>query len=63
MLERKRIPEPRCWADLLDPEFKDEVQISDPASSGTAYMVLATLVQLMGEDGPFAYMQGSSTST
>ena len=28
----------------------DEVQVSDPNSSGTAYVLLASLVQLMGED-------------
>ena len=30
VLKRKRIPEPKCWADLLEPKFKDEVQISNP---------------------------------
>ena len=31
-------------------EYKDEVQVADPNSSGTSYTMLATLVQLMGED-------------
>ena len=57
VLKRKGIPEPRCWADLLDPKFKDEVQVSDPSSSGTAYVMLASLVQLMGEDRAFDYMR------
>lgn len=57
VLARKRLPEPRCWKDLLRPECKDEVQISNPASSGTAYTVVATLVQLMGEEGAFAYLK------
>ena len=33
------------------------MQISDPSSSGTAYVVLATLVQLMGEDQAFDYLK------
>ena len=57
VLKRKGLPEPKCWADLLDPKFKDEVQVSDPSSSGTAYVMLASLVQLMGEDRAFDYMK------
>jgi iron(III) transport system substrate-binding protein len=57
VLKRKGIPEPKCWADLLDPKFKDEVQVSDPTSAGTAYVMLASFVQLMGEDRAFDYMK------
>jgi iron(III) transport system substrate-binding protein len=57
VLKKKGIPEPKCWADLLNPKFKDEVQVSDPSSAGTAYVMLASLVQLMGEDQAFQYMK------
>ena len=57
VLKKKGLPEPKCWADLLDPKFKDEVQVSDPSSSGTAYVMLASLVQLMGEDRAFDYLK------
>jgi iron(III) transport system substrate-binding protein len=57
VLKKKKIPEPKCWADLLDARFRDEVQIADPNSSGTAYVMLATIVQLMGEDKGFAYLK------
>lgn len=57
VLKRKNLPEPKCWADLLAPGFRDEVQMADPNSSGTAYVMLATLVQLMGEDKGFDYMK------
>jgi len=57
VLKKKNIAEPKCWADLLDARFKDEVQIADPNSSGTAYVMLATIVQLMGEDKGFAYLK------
>ncbi len=56
-LAAKGIKEPRCWADLLDPKLKDEVQVADPNSSGTAYTLLATMVQLMGEDKGFDYLK------
>lgn len=57
ILKSKGLPEPKCWADLLDPRFKDEVQVADPSSSGTAYLFIATIVQLMGEDKGFPYLK------
>ena len=51
------LPEPKCWADLLDPKLKDEIQVADPNSSGTAYNLLATIVQLMGEEKGFDYLK------
>lgn len=47
---------PACWADLLDERFRDDVQVANPNSSGTSYTMLATMVQLMGEEEAFAYL-------
>ncbi|MET0605419.1 MAG: ABC transporter substrate-binding protein, partial [Beijerinckiaceae bacterium] len=57
LVKQKGIAEPKCWADLLDPKLKDEVQVADPNSSGTAYTLLASMVQLMGEDKGFEYLK------
>jgi len=57
LVKKKGLAEPKCWADLLDPKLKDEVQVADPNSSGTSYTLLATIVQLMGEDKGFAYLK------
>lgn len=57
LLKKKNIPQPQCWADLLKPELKGEIQVANPNSSGTAYVIIATLVQLMGEQGAFDYMK------
>jgi len=57
LMKKKGGAEPKCWADLTDPRFHDEVQIADPNSSGTAYTMLATVVQLMGEDASFDYLK------
>jgi iron(III) transport system substrate-binding protein len=57
LLVKKKIPAPKVWADLLNPALKGEVQVANPASSGTAYTMVATLVQLMGEDKAFDYMR------
>ena len=57
IFEQKGLSAPECWADLLDPGLKGEIQIADPNSSGTAYTTLATLVQLMGEDEAFDFLK------
>ena len=56
-LAAKKLAPPKCWADLIKPEYKDEVQVADPNSSGTSYTLLATVVQLMGEDKAYDYMK------
>ena len=57
VLDKKKIKAPACWSDLLRPELKGEVQMANPASSGTAYTAIATLVQVMGEDKAFEYLR------
>ena len=57
LIAKKKIPVPKSWADLLKPEYKGEIQVANPASSGTAYTMVATLVQMMGEDKAFEYMK------
>jgi len=56
-LAKRKLPEPRCWADMLRPEYRDDVQMSHPGTSGTSYIIVATLVQIMGEDAAFAYLK------
>lgn len=58
LLAKKKLAVPRSWADLLKPEYKGDIQVANPASSGTAYTMIATLVQLMGEDKAFDYLKG-----
>ncbi len=47
---------PTCWADLLKPEFKDQISISHPSTAGTGYTIMASLVEMMGEDQAFDYL-------
>jgi iron(III) transport system substrate-binding protein len=57
LIAKKNLPVPQTWADLLNPAFKGEIQVANPAASGTAYTMVATLVQLMGEEKAFDYMK------
>lgn len=57
VLAKKKLAEPKCWADLIKPEYKGEIEISHPATSGTAYTVIAALVQIMGEEQAFDYLK------
>ncbi|MEZ5872030.1 MAG: ABC transporter substrate-binding protein [Nitratireductor sp.] len=57
LLEKAGLPAPACWKDLIKPEYKGQVQMANPNSSGTAYTTLATMVQLFGEEDGFQYMK------
>jgi len=57
LLAKKGIPAPACWSDLIKSAYKGEIQVANPNSSGTAYVIIATLVQLMGEDQAFDYLK------
>lgn len=49
---------PTTWQDLLDPKYKDNIVMAHPATSGTAYTVFATVVQLLGEEKAWEYFSG-----
>lgn len=48
---------PTSWEDLLKPEFKGQVMVAHPSSSGTSYTALATILQLKGEDEGWEYLK------
>jgi len=53
LLAEKSLPVPECWEDLTKEEYRGEIQIANPNSSGTSYTTLATLVQIFGEEKAF----------
>ncbi len=53
---RKHYAVPKCWKDLADPAYKGDVMLGNPNASGTAYLMLASLVQVFGEDEAFKLM-------
>ena len=54
--KEKGLDYPTSWNDLLDPVYKNQISMAHPGSSGTAYTILATLVQMLGEDGAMSYL-------
>ena len=57
LLAAAKLPEPKCWKDLIKPVYKGYIQMANPNSSGTAYTTLATIVQLFGEERGFEFMK------
>ncbi|HLU82810.1 MAG TPA: ABC transporter substrate-binding protein [Trueperaceae bacterium] len=51
-------PNPAGWRELTDPMYKGLLAMPDPNSSGTAYTIIATLVQIFGEDEAFEILAG-----
>ncbi|MFL6622270.1 MAG: ABC transporter substrate-binding protein [Sulfurifustis sp.] len=62
LLRKKHLSAPQCWKDLLRPEYRGEIEVSNPSSSGTAYLTLATWVQLFGEDAAFRFVRNLNGS-
>jgi iron(III) transport system substrate-binding protein len=52
----KNLPTPKTWSDLLKPEFKGNVVMPDPNSSGTGFLAVSGWLQMMGEEKGWAFM-------
>lgn len=57
ILAERKLQPPTSYADLLRPEWHKQFAVSNPATSGTAFLFVASLVQLMGEDAAFRYFR------
>src|SRR5437762_10942859 len=54
-MEELRLTPPRAWADLLDARYKGHIVMSNPSTSGTAYLLLASHAARLGEDKLWQY--------
>ncbi|MGP1458292.1 MAG: ABC transporter substrate-binding protein [Treponema sp.] len=50
------IPYPATWEDLLNPAFKGEIVMTDPAASSTAYLFVQNQLQRLGWDTGWNYL-------
>lgn len=56
-LDTLGIPIPKSYDDLLKPEYKGLITMPNPASSGTGYFTVSAILQLMGEENGWAYLE------
>ena len=49
--QKKNIPKPETWKDLLKPVYKGQIVMPNPASSGTGYFDVTAWLTLFGDDG------------
>lgn len=54
-LKRLNLEAPKGWDDLLKPEYKDKIWLSNPNTAGTAKLVINTMVQMKGHDEAMKY--------
>jgi hypothetical protein len=55
-LEAKGLPVPTSWADLIKPEYEGLIAMPNPASSGTGFLSVSAILQMMGEEEGWAYL-------
>lgn len=55
-LARLGLEAPQGWDDLLKPEYKGLIWLSNPNTAGTAKLVINTMVQMRGHDEAMKYL-------
>lgn len=56
-LARMNLEVPQDWDDLLKPEYKGLIWLSNPATASTAKLVINTMVQMKGHDEAMEYFK------
>ena len=56
-LEKNKLEAPQSWEDLLNPAYKNGLQMADARTSGTATERIFALVKCYGEDEAFVYQK------
>ena len=54
--KKANLPMPTGWADLTNPVYKGQVVMPNPASSGTGYLSVASILQRLGEQKGWEYL-------
>lgn len=52
----RNIPAPTGWNDLLKPIYKGHITMPNPGSSGTGFLMVSAILQQMGEEEGWAYL-------
>jgi iron(III) transport system substrate-binding protein len=54
--KKNNLPMPASWADLTKPVYKGQIVMPNPASSGTGYLSVASVLQRLGEAEGWKYL-------
>ena len=55
--KKEKLPKIEGFEDLLKPELKGKIVMPNPASSGTGFLTVSAILQLMGEEKGWAYLE------
>jgi iron(III) transport system substrate-binding protein len=53
---QRNLPRPTTWADLLNPAYRGQIAMPNPASSGTGFLTVAGWIGSQGQDNAWTYM-------
>lgn len=56
VLKAKNLPMPSSWQDLLNPVYKGQLIMPNPASSGTGYLQISSILQMKGEEAGWKFL-------
>lgn len=56
VLKNKNLPMPASWEDLLNPVYKGQLIMPNPASSGTGYLQISSILQMKGEAAGWKFL-------
>lgn len=54
--QQRNLPRPTTWTDLLNPAFRGQLAMPNPASSGTGFLTVAGWIGAMGEARAWEFM-------
>jgi len=57
LLKEKGLPVPETWKEVGDGRYKGLVAMPNPNTSGTGYVLMATALQVYGDDGGFELLK------
>lgn len=56
LVAQHNLPIPTSWEDLLNPAYEGQIVMPNPASSGTGYMFVSSVLQGLGEEAGWEYL-------
>ena len=57
VLKKRNLPMPTSWADLLNPVYKGQIVMPNAASSGTGYLQIVSILQMMCEEKGWQFLK------